>query len=1301
MTYVEEYVKRLNAIRASQMFPMAGSIPPTVSNAAFANLILQNARSNFNLAGPPQKPQNKSILKRGKNLAMFLMDVLSRPNYAVAEATKEGITGEGNPLAGAWKGLKGEKKTSFINTMQAANEKQLRGSEIYKQLQVQDSNAAEAYVQDELKKNRAQNAMIGLVGDIALDPLNLVGAGVISKAGKAAKGGKFLEALRGAGKAAVAETPASLESQVVPEALKAAKVAEKITPTTEEAVKEARYATPADVFNRDLRPKDYEGLQKARNLAATTQVVDQFAKGNPAAVDLLTYKLLTPLGPVARRFTDNAVADTIKEIRVPKKAPLAYNAIAQGNLSNKLLNQIKRVYKEDSPELFDQYKNMLKNAEEGLIEHGRVKRSDKFNPRGGTKFDSPYLRLSDVLDALPSEIARKAILGAEKVQPVTLLKAVTGDSRALNSLSKHPDIFDAIHEIDWTPLMVKEHATRVIESSTRAHKAANTAAGFIAAKLGDNSSAVNKSAVVGEITKAAKAEFKNEAPEVKRTIGDMLDGLRKTMPNPLPNPVNEILERHKLKLEAGVFGGKNGEHVAQAPRIAVSAEATASVLKTETGATGTATQIVKKAGEDFEAASIAAESGIFTTVMSWFNPALGYKDLRPFVLKNVGARRASATIRAHNFTKIFNSIPEDEQLAFWTEVRGYLPPTPGRTQAVSDMQKVIHNLFGESGLEGKFANNTAISRSGVNVRHLNKHLRIIGIKDFKFETKVKDPATGGMLELEPHKVLSTWKYYQPKTPKDLRVFVSNLTQAAENAMVEYSSFAQLGAMYGSKTARNGYIKVSGMHPAIEGMYFPKDIAPQIGKMSLGIDQFTESLGSGKVMHFYDQMLRTWKSSVTIYLLSHHIRNVIGDSWLAWMDGMNDPTYFAKSFDVIKTQRWRYSDIKEGKNPLKDILGEGRESEIIGEMMGVAAGRIPRPEHVAVMAKVGKKKYPMTREQVYQMGFRQGIFPHSSVIEDLPGSETFMEQLANKYHPGKVGPFAPFKGNVSKGARGTSEVREHFVRIAHWMYALEHPDKPVNSLEELMVQASSRVRRYHPDGLDLTAVERKVFRRLIPFYSWQRKSIPLIMEGLVTHPAKIMAYPKVMHAVQESQGIDTSISEPWPTDQLFPDWLSGSVIGPTLPPTNAFAKLIARSDAEVGYTLINPGTPATDLFKDIFNSPVKGIANQLTPAIKIPAELTFGQELYSGAKIDDYSEYADKNLPPVAPLSRMTQGLLGTGLLEGGDLRGKETKPVNYPAIINFLIAAGILDTGRYTKGGEFDLKARIAAQRKKQYGSQG
>lgn len=1374
MSYAEDYVARLRQIQQDQIL---GQITqPVASKSEFANMILQKARSDWSLSEPPSTPTKKNFGQKAKSVALGVMDILARPSYTVNEAANQ-VFNEGDSLGdvlkGAKEGFTGKKQTSFIDVLQTQHKNEVKDSDEYKQI-LQDYGQKEADWFEQSKKSEIETGNVGdivggLLVDFTFDPLNAVGAGLLTKPYKALKGTlkatEEVEDVTQAGREIGQEAIAEGQPQAVPE-VESAPV-ETVGPDLLSKLREAnlnpqsqlefprtegkfasnrrppvktiegqqvkadyspglleslqqqpRFANLTDVFKRDLREKDFEGLQKARIQNETAQIVDQVGKGNPAAVDALTHKDINPLSPVARASVDNSVRQIVREISesIPDLAkakavgkqprwPLN-NAPTQNNLSSRLTNLARQQLIKESynsrtgsaikkaaapalvPAVYDRYIDMLKNAEESLVTKARVEKNDSYFPRGGIKPSSPYLRLSDVLEALPRELAQKAILGPnpkDKVLPSVLLKAITGNNAALGKLSRNKELFEAVQQIDWTPMMVKEYATRTIDAANAAQETTESVAKFLSTKFGDETASdVNKAGVTDEIVKAAKNEFRNEMPEAKSSLGEMLDGLRKSMPNPLPSPVDDIIERGKHKLAAGVFSAGNGQKVAQNPRIQTAAAVTEEALDGVP---------VKQAGLNLELAEAAADKGIFSTVLKWVDPASGYKDLRPLVLKNISVRKTSATTRAHEIIKLFNSIPENQHLDFWNEVKGAIPVTPDHREPVAMICKMLQNLFGDSGLAEKFAGNTALSRAGINVDHLNKHMRIVGIKDFKFTRDVPDPIDlSKTIHLNPEQVLDTWKNYIPKDSADLRVFLFNMSQAVENSMVEYSTFANMGALWGSRTPKSGYIQVDGMHSAIDGMHFPKDIVSQIGAMARGIDDMYESTSNSQLLKMYDQALRTWKTGVTIYAPSHHIRNMIGDMFTSWLDGVSNPMYYTKAAQVLKANARRYSDMKPGTSPLSDILGDSRETELIKEITGQGDKRVPKGTRVIANARIGKKNFPLSIDQVYQMGFRHGLFPHSSVIEDLPGSETLMESLAQRFHPGKVGPFQPFKGSVARGVKSFSESREHYVRIAHYLHALENTK--AGSLDELFQKAADRVRKYHPDGLDLTQTEKKVFRRLIPFYSWNRKAIPLVLEGLVMNPAKILAYPKLMSGMQELQGQESSISEPWPDDQLFPDWLSSNVIGPMLPPDSGFARAIARSPAEVGYTLINPGLPSTDLLEDYGNNPVKGIGNSITPFIKLPAEMAFGTEFQSGAPISDKTEYIDKNIPLLSTVSRLTNGAVGTGLAEGGDLKGKETSTTNLPALINFLTAAGILDTGRYIKGGEFDLRERIAKEKK-------
>ena len=167
MTYVDDYMARLNQIRQrNDLSALSLSMPMSepVSKSAFANLILQNARSNFSIQGPPSEKQDKNFLQKGKSVGLHILDILSRPLYGVAEAVDE-IANENanNPIKaalmgagikGGFEGITGKEKTSFIDVIQAADERHIKDDDEYKQLEASDPVAAEAYLKKKLKKKK-------------------------------------------------------------------------------------------------------------------------------------------------------------------------------------------------------------------------------------------------------------------------------------------------------------------------------------------------------------------------------------------------------------------------------------------------------------------------------------------------------------------------------------------------------------------------------------------------------------------------------------------------------------------------------------------------------------------------------------------------------------------------------------------------------------------------------------------------------------------------------------------------------------------------------------------------------------------------------------------------------------------------------------------------------------------------------------------------------------------------------------------------------------------------------------------
>jgi hypothetical protein len=345
-------------------------------------------------------------------------------------------------------------------------------------------------------------------------------------------------------------------------------------------------------------------------------------------------------------------------------------------------------------------------------------------------------------------------------------------------------------------------------------------------------------------------------------------------------------------------------------------------------------------------------------------------------------------------------------------------------------------------------------------------------------------------------------------------------------------------------------------------------------------------------------------------------------------------------------------------------------------------------------KINGKKVSLTRNDVMRAAKDHSVLASYEIIEDASthaGSEgSFMQALAKS---GAVGNrIANPLGGKAKGlATKVSEGREHGARLAQFHYELGK--KSYRSLDEAYAEASKRVRKWHPDGSDLAPFEQRAMRRVIPFYSWIRKAIPLVMESMVTKPGKAMIYPKAMYDMAEANGFDLySMSDPFPEDGLYPDWIKDSMEGP----------LIDIGGSEWG---VSPGNPMLDILGDYGNNPGSTIGGSLALPLKIPAEMAMpgkapgaiAQDVRTGIPYYDKSDYIDKQLPS----SSYFTGITGRSMTQpwqavGGADRLPEDKQEPGKTALNWLSGLGAMELNKpaYRKQAKREAGAKRNEERK-------
>jgi len=172
----------------------------------------------------------------------------------------------------------------------------------------------------------------------------------------------------------------------------------------------------------------------------------------------------------------------------------------------------------------------------------------------------------------------------------------------------------------------------------------------------------------------------------------------------------------------------------------------------------------------------------------------------------------------------------------------------------------------------------------------------------------------------------------------------------------------------------------------------------------------------------------------------------------------------------------------------------------------------------------------------------------------------------------------------------------------------------------------------------------------------------------------------MYNMAQASGIDlNSISDPFPTDQLFPSFLTDQMNGPL---------------AKVGgsYFTANPGIPSVDLPNQFIGDPGGSILSMLNPMIKAPIELKTGTRLDTGSSIGTPTEYIGSSVPGLAQTNRLTgvdilksitggQGMQNITSVDKGNRGNLDPR-----TLVNYLSGLGItnMSTPSYIKYAQIE-----------------
>jgi hypothetical protein len=214
----------------------------------------------------------------------------------------------------------------------------------------------------------------------------------------------------------------------------------------------------------------------------------------------------------------------------------------------------------------------------------------------------------------------------------------------------------------------------------------------------------------------------------------------------------------------------------------------------------------------------------------------------------------------------------------------------------------------------------------------------------------------------------------------------------------------------------------------------------------------------------DRGTGVWKQGA-IASVAFHVRNMVGDV----------------QQHFFTTHGWRIpGNMKEA------YRATSRASE---------QARLTRPAPTDDTLKVAGKDMPM--DDFLKSARRNGVLDAGQVgreIKNLAGHETT--------RTGRVR-----TGRMTRAGRTVQRWvtnRENMFRMATFKAGLD------NGLSEK--EAAAQANKIHIDYGDLSEFERRVLRRVFPFYTWTARSTPLMLELMLKHPGKMAALEKVRQEI---------------------------------------------------------------------------------------------------------------------------------------------------------------------------------------------
>ncbi len=312
---------------------------------------------------------------------------------------------------------------------------------------------------------------------------------------------------------------------------------------------------------------------------------------------------------------------------------------------------------------------------------------------------------------------------------------------------------------------------------------------------------------------------------------------------------------------------------------------------------------------------------------------------------------------------------------------------------------------------------------------------------------------------------------------------------------------------------------------------------------------------------FDAVLNIWKGHATAVNPGFHFRNMYSNWFLAFQSGVRSPAAFR---DATKMQ------VAMREPGLKMASSDFGEKILRQTVPGT------KLTYADMIEEAGSRG-------VYNMGWFGADIP-DTVKQVLDRATTGGVRGIGK----KLNPFSQ-EFALLRGGRAMGTTIENNSRLAVFVDQV----RKGASFDD----AARHTKKFLFDYGELTPFEKGIMKRVVPFYTWMRKNIPLQIEMLARQPQQ---YATVAKAFNEIRG---TIDEDSRIDMVdLPEWIRDLNVV-QIPKTVANQQMF-----------LNPNLP----FQDLNNLlSVREMVSSVNPLFKVPLEIATNRNIFFERDIEEF------------------------------------------------------------------------------------